>query len=138
MSASLPEAGRFQRSGSRIRRARAEFRAWRKARPFWGGFFCILGGAIIAYGPTTAIKVLLIAGGTVLTGILVGVLVALMGLFLWLTPQLRQLVGILAAIFSVVSLITSDYGGFVIGMTCGIVGGSLGFAWSPVEPKNTT
>ena len=114
------------------------FRAWRRSRPFWGGLFCILGGAIIAYGPTTAIKILLIAGSTVLTGMLVGILVVLMGLFLWFQPQLRHLTGILAGIFSVVSLITSDYGGFVIGMTLGIIGGSLGFAWTPVEPKNAS
>lgn len=139
VSATLPEAGHpFQRRASRLQRVRAAFRAWRRSRPFWGGLFCILGGAIIALGPTTAVKVLLIAGGTILTGILVGILVVLMGVFLWFAPQLRQLVGILAAIFSVVSLITSDYGGFVIGMTFGIVGGSLGFAWSPVQPKKAT
>jgi Family of unknown function (DUF6114) len=139
VSVTLPEAGHpFQRRGSLLQRGRAAFRAWRRSRPFWGGLFCILGGVIIAYGPTTGIKVLLIAGATVLVGILVGVLVALMGLFLWFAPQLRQLVGILAAIFSVASLITSDYGGFVIGMTFGIIGGSLGFAWSPVQPKNAS
>src|SRR5262249_60621043 len=104
---------------SRLGRLRAAFRGCRRARPFGGGFWCILGGLIIAYGPTTAVKVILISGSTVWLGILMGALVAVMGLFLWFAPHLRQLVGVLAAAFSMVSLITSDYGGFVIGPVLG-------------------
>ena len=118
-------------------RLRAAFRGWRRTRPFWGGFWCILGGLIIAYGPTTAVKVILVSGTTVWLGILMGALVAVMGLFLWFTPHLRQLVGVLAAAFSMVSLITSDYGGFVIGLVLGTLGGALGFAWTPIQAKKT-
>jgi hypothetical protein len=114
------------------RRMRAAFATWRRSRPFWGGLLCILGGLLIAYGPGTAFRVLLIAGTAVWLGILVGLLVALMGLFLWFTPHLRQLAGILALVFAVVSLITSDYGGFVVGMVLGTVGGARGFAWTPI------
>jgi len=117
------------------RRARGAFRAWRRSRPFWGGLWTILGGLLMAAGPLTAIKVILVAGTTVLFGVLVGVLVLAMGLFLWFTPQLRQVVGILAVLFSLVSLITSDYGGFVVGLILGTVGGAMGFAWSPVQPR---
>jgi Family of unknown function (DUF6114) len=118
-----------------LRRARARFGLWRRTRPFWGGLWCVLGGAIIAYGPTTAFKVILVSGTTVWLGILVGVLVALMGLFLWFAPQQRHLAGMMAAIFAMVSLFTSDYGGFVIGLVLGTLGGALGFAWSPVRPS---
>jgi hypothetical protein len=114
-------------------RARAAFRGWRKSRPFWGGLLCILGGAAMAYGPTTAIKIILISGTIVWLGILIGALVAIMGLFLWFTPHLRQLVGVLAVLLSVVSLLTSDYGGFGVGLVLGTVGGALGFAWIPVR-----
>jgi hypothetical protein len=86
----------------------------------------------MAYGPTTAIKVILISGTVVWAGILVGVLVATMGLFLWFTPHLRQVVGIVAVILSIVSLLTSDYGGFGIGLLLGTAGGALGFAWAPL------
>lgn len=120
---------------SRLRRWRRGFRHWRRTRPFWGGLWCILGGSVIAYGPTTAFKVIFIAGSSVWLGILVGVLVAAMGLFLWFTPQVRQVVGILAVLFSMVSLITSDYGGFLIGMLLGTIGGAMGFAWAPVRAK---
>lgn len=114
------------------RRARVAFRAWRRSRPFWGGLWCILGGAAMAYGPTTAIKVILISGSVIWAGILVGALVGAMGLFLWFTPHLRQVVGIAAVILSIVSLLTSDYGGFGIGLILGTVGGAMGFAWTPV------
>lgn len=117
----------------RLQRTRAAFRAWRKSRPFWGGLWCVLGGAAMAYGPTTAIKVILISGTVVWAGILVGVLVATMGLFLWFTPHIRQLVGIVAVLLSMVSLLTSDYGGFGIGLILGTVGGAMGFAWAPVR-----
>jgi Family of unknown function (DUF6114) len=116
---------------SALRRSRAAFRAWRRARPFWGGLWCVLGGAVIAYGPTSAFKVILVSGTTVWLGILMGLLVLVMGLFLWFAPNLRHLVGILAAMFATVSLFTSDYGGFVVGLVLGTVGGALGFAWTP-------
>jgi hypothetical protein len=118
-----------------LQRTRAAFRTWRKARPFWGGLWCVLGGAAMAYGPTTAIKVVLISGTVVWAGILVGLLVAMMGLFLWFTPHLRHLVGIVAVLLSIVSLLTSDYGGFGIGLVLGTVGGALGFAWAPVRAE---
>jgi hypothetical protein len=114
---------------------RAAFRHWRRTRPFWGGLWCIVGGLVIAAGPSTAVRVILIAGTAVWLGILVGVLVGLMGFFIWFQPQLRQLCGILAALLSVLSLLTSDYGGFVLGMSFGIVGGGLAFAWTPAPPK---
>jgi hypothetical protein len=115
----------------------AAFRAWRRGRPFWGGLWCVLGGLEIAAGPATAIKVVLIAGSSVWLGILMGALVAGMGLFLWFTPPLRYLVGILAVLFSVVSLLTSNYGGFGVGLLLGTVGGAMGFAWAPVAGEAT-
>jgi hypothetical protein len=115
-----------------VQRTRAAFRTFRKSRPFWGGLWCVLGGVAMAYGPTTAIKVILISGTVVWAGILVGVLVAMMGIFLWFAPQLRHLVGIVAVLLSIVSLLTSDYGGFGVGLILGTVGGAMGFAWNPV------
>jgi len=118
-----------------VRRTRVAFRTFRKSRPFWGGLWCILGGAAMAYGPTTAIKVILISGTVVWAGILVGVLVATMGVFLWFTPQLRHVVGVVAVMLSIVSLLTSDYGGFGVGLILGTVGGAMGFAWTPVRAE---
>jgi hypothetical protein len=119
---------------SRAARVRMGFRAWRRSRPFWGGLLCILGGLVIAAGPLSAIQIVLISGQAVWLGILVGALVVVMGAFAWGNPALRQICGILAVIFSLVSLITSDYGGFGLGLTLGIVGGALTFAWTPLQP----
>jgi len=114
---------------------RMGFRRWRRTRPFWGGLWAILGGLIIAAGPASAVKLLIAAGTTIWLGVLVGVLISIFGLFLWFAPQQRHLFGVLTAVLSVVSLITSDFGGFAIGMLLGITGGAMGFAWVPAAPK---
>jgi Family of unknown function (DUF6114) len=119
-------------------RARTAFRQWRRTRPFWGGLLCLLGGTLMAYGPLSVFRYVLVAGTVIWAGVLIGLLVCAMGLFLWLAPQFRQIVGILAAVFSVVSLITSNLGGFLIGLLLGAFGGALGFAWTPVSAAGGT
>lgn len=116
-------------------RARLGFRRWRRTRPFWAGVWCILGGVIMMYGPLTAIKLLLVSGTVVWAGILIGALVVTMGLFMWFSPQFHQVLGILAALFSIVSLVTSNLGGFLIGLLFGVIGGSMAFAWTPLPVK---
>jgi hypothetical protein len=119
----------------RLKRIWLAFRRWRRTRPFWGGLLCLLGGAIIAYGPLSVIKFVLVAGTVVWAGILMGLLVGIMGLFMWFTPQFRQMLGILAVLFAVVSLVTSNYGGFLIGLLLGVLGGGMGFAWTPLPAQ---
>jgi hypothetical protein len=121
--------------GPWYRRAQIAFGQWRRARPFWGGLLCLLGGALMAYGPLSVFRYVLVAGTVIWAGVLIGLLVCAMGLFLWLTPQFRQIVGILAAVFSVVSLITSNLGGFILGLLLGSFGGAMGFAWTPVSSQ---
>jgi hypothetical protein len=114
---------------------RTNFRHWRRSRPFWGGLWAILGGALMMYGPLTAIRFVLVAGQTIWLGVAVGLLVSVFGLFLWFAPALRQITAVLIVLLSVVSFITSDLGGFLAGMLLGCLGGSMGFAWMPMEPK---
>lgn len=111
------------------------FRRWRRSRPFWGGFFSILSGLILLLGPTMAIRILFISGLSVIEAMLPGLLIAIFGLFLWFAPSQRHIVGILIEILAVLSLLTSNIGGFVIGMLFGMIGGALGFAWVPTEPR---
>jgi hypothetical protein len=115
------------------RRARTTFRDWRHRRPFWAGVLCLLGGALMAYGPLSVFRYVLVAGTVIWAGVLIGLLVCAMGLFFWLAPQFRQLVGILAVIFSVVSLITSNFGGFIVGMLLGSFGGPWGSFGHPCQ-----
>jgi MFS family permease len=114
------------------------WRNWRRSRPFWGGLWCIVGGLIIAYAPLTALKLILVAGTSVWAGILMGVLVALMGLVLWFAPSQRIVAAVLAIAFSIVSLVTSNLGGYFLGMILGVVGGALGFGWMPVTSQAPT
>lgn len=115
-------------------RFRMAFRRWRRSRPFWGGLLTVLGGGIITLGPASAYKVMLQAGDVIWEGITVGALVTILGLFLWFQPSMRHFFGVLIVILSLVSFITSDIGGFIIGMTLSMTGGSMGFAWVPVDP----
>src|SRR5579871_4533719 len=121
----------YRRSG--VHEMRRAWRDWRRGRPFFGGLFTILGGVFMLYGPITAYRFVFAAPNTVGLGIAVGAAVTVLGLFFWFAPPLRQIVGVLVVLLSLLSLITSDLGGFVIGMVLGLVGGSLGFAWMPVE-----
>jgi hypothetical protein len=128
----IGQIGRLpRRTRSRLPHWRAAFRAWRLTRPFWGGLWCVLGGALIAYFPSRAFRFLLVTNGDIVLGVGVGVAVVLMGLVLWFAPSQRHLAGLLAILFSIVSLITSTFGGLVVGLVLGTVGGALGFAWSP-------
>jgi hypothetical protein len=117
-------------------RARAAFRRWRRSRPFWAGLLVLLGGAIITWGPASAYKVILTAGDVVWEGILVGALIVIFGFFLWFQPSMRHFFGVLIVVLSLVSFITSDVGGFFIGMMLAMTGGAMGFAWVPVEPAS--
>jgi uncharacterized protein DUF6114 len=116
-----------------FRRARLAFRRWRRTRPFWAGIWAMIGGLIVLYGPLMSIKVILVAGQIVWMGILVGALIALAGLFLWFEHGLSRLLGVLIVLLGLVSLITSDFGGFIIGMLFSLVGGSMAFAWRPLQ-----
>ncbi len=115
-------------------RLRMAFRRWRRSRPFWGGLLVLIGGAIITLGPLTAYKVILSAGDVVWEGILVGALITVLGFFFWFQPAMRHFFGVLVVILSVLSFITSDIGGFLIGMTLAMTGGAMGFAWVAVDP----
>ncbi len=118
-----------------LHRPRLAFRRWRRTRPFWAGLWTLLGGLIITLFPLQAIRLMFLAGQVVWLAILVGVLIALCGLFLWIEPPLRRVISALALLLGVLSLITSDVGGFVIGMLLTLVGGSMGLIWMPVKPK---
>jgi uncharacterized protein DUF6114 len=134
---SFEERGAIEEGGAKpsfsiFHRARLGFRSWRRSRPFWAGLWTMLGGLMMLAGPLSAFKVLLVAN-EVVVGVVVGVLVSLFGLFLWFTPGERHLFGVLIVVASVVSFFTSDLGGFVVGMLLGMVGGAMGFAWTPTE-----
>jgi hypothetical protein len=119
-----------------LTRVRLAFRRWRRSRPFWGGLLMILGGAEIALIPLTAYRIILVSHSVALAAV-VGAVIAILGLLSWMTPSQNKLYGLLALLLGVVSFVTSNLGGFLIGGLVSIIGGALGFAWVVLTPATT-
>ena len=50
---------------------------------------------------------------------------------MWFFPDYRVFAGIATLICALLSMVVSNFGGFLFGMLLALVGGSLGFSWSP-------
>jgi Family of unknown function (DUF6114) len=124
-------------SDSRFRRARMDFRNWRGQRPFWGGLLTLLAGLPIAYFPyanltlgSLTVRMATTAGAG---SLIIGILLAVLGLTMWFQPVSRVFAGVAAILLALVSLVVSNFGGFVVGFLLGLIGGGLGVAWAPGE-----
>ena len=123
--------------GAAVVSRRAAFRRWRRACPFWGGFLLLLAGIELLLIPLSgifihgAVKLVVYIGIGGVFGVLLGVLLIACGLLLWLNPAHRTFYAIAGVLLAVLSFIASNFGGFFIGMLLGIIGGSMGFGWTP-------
>jgi hypothetical protein len=115
--------------GGRLHRWRLGFRAWRRTRPFWGGLLVTLGGGEILLTYRAAFGVVLHFGLYGLAGYLVPGLLALLGLMILFDPVHRTFYAVLAVLAALGTWLTSNLGGFFIGMLLGLIGGSLAFGW---------
>jgi hypothetical protein len=127
-------------TGSKLRAAYLAFRDWRRSRPFWGGVFVLLGGIEILLPPYLSVHVgeLVLTVQTLggLSSLLIGVLMIACALVLWVWPQFRLAASIAAFLVSLLAIITSNLGGFLLGTLLGLVGASLAFSWTGVaKPK---
>lgn len=125
MTASAPR-GHRRRSGG--------FRAFRRSRPFWAGAFTILGGLEIMALPLSPVASLVLLGVAGVSSVVMGLLLVVMGLFMWFSPANRALAGVLTIVFALTSFVTSNLGGLVVGMVLGIIGGALCLAWTDGAP----
>lgn len=107
------------------------FRRWRRTRPFWGGVFAALGGVELVAIPLAPMPLVVHQGLAGVASWLIGALLVTAGALMWLQPAQRSFYGILAVLLSLASFLTSNFGGFLVGMLLGLLGGALGFAWSP-------
>jgi Family of unknown function (DUF6114) len=114
---------------------RGGFGRWRRSRPFWGGLLIILGGGWILFTEKAPLSAVVHFGMQGLAGYAIPLVIALCGVLLWVNPAQRLFYSILAVLLSLGTWVTSNLGGFLIGMLLGLVGGSLAFAWSP--PRRT-
>lgn len=109
----------------------ARFRTWRRGRPFWGGLWAAAGGAAVLLAPLAPLPLLLRQGVAGVSGYLVGALLVAAGLLSWWQPGQRVFLGLAATGLSLSSFVTSNFGGFGLGMLLGVVGGALLVAWVP-------
>jgi hypothetical protein len=117
-------------------RARAAFRRRRADRPFWGGLLLALGGAEILLTEKASLKVITHIGMQGLAGYLLPTVMLLCGLLLLFSPAQRVFYSILGVLVSLGSWITSNLGGFLIGLLLGVTGSCLAFGWLPdQEPR---
>ncbi|CND60518.1 Uncharacterised protein [Mycobacterium tuberculosis] len=109
------------------------FRRWRRTRPFWGGVFAVLGGLELIAIPLAPMPLVVHQGMAGVASWLIGALLITAGVLMWTQPAQRSFYGILAVLLSLASFLTSNFGGFFVGLLLGLVGGALGFAWSPAS-----
>ncbi|MEU6824346.1 DUF6114 domain-containing protein [Streptomyces atriruber] len=124
--------------GDKLGRMRRSFRGWRGQRPFWGGLLTLLGGIPIMYFPyanltlgTMTIRMATTAGAG---SLIIGVLLVVLGLTMWFQPHSRVFAGVAAILLALVSLVVSNFGGFVIGFLLALIGGALGVSWAAAKP----
>jgi hypothetical protein len=119
----------------RIGNWRFRFRVWRWQRPFWAGLLTILAGGPIAYFPYAHLNL----GGLTLAmattagagSLIIGVLLVVLGLTMWFQAVARVFAGVATIMLSLVSLVVSNIGGFLMGFLLGLIGGALAVAWGP-------
>jgi hypothetical protein len=128
-----PAFGPGEEPAGRWQRFREAFRAWRHSRPFWGGLLVVLGGAEILGTYRAPIKMVLHFGLYGLGGFLVPAMLVLLGALIVFDPQHRTFYSLLAVACALGTWLTSNLGGFIVGMLLGLVGGSLAFGWQVGE-----
>ncbi|MFI7294059.1 DUF6114 domain-containing protein [Streptomyces sp. NPDC050121] len=117
---------------------RDRFRGWRGHRPFAGGVLLVLGGAEILVTMKAPLPVILHVGMQGLAGYLLPTLMILCGLLILFNPTQRLFYSIIAIMLSLGTWLTSNIGGFVVGLLFGAVGSCLAFGWVPdQEPRQS-
>ncbi|MET7704434.1 DUF6114 domain-containing protein [Streptomyces sp. NPDC005485] len=117
---------------SRIPRSvRSGFRQWRANRPFWGGLLLALGGAEVLLTEKASVKVILHSGTEVLAGYLLPVVMLLCGLLILFNPTQRLFYSLVGILVTLGTWVTSNLGGFFVGLLLGITGSCLAFGWLP-------
>lgn len=135
MTTAMP--GRLRRLWWGVQRGRRGFRRWRRGRPFWGGLFLLLGGGQLFLSTQLSLGDIEVSFGPQgFLAVLLPLVLVLCGLLLWVTPQHRFFYSIIGTLTAVYSLLGLNLGGWFLGMLLGILGGALGFAWTPVTPRS--
>jgi hypothetical protein len=127
------DTGGREPAARRLREAWRSAADWRRSRPFWGGVFLVAAGAelLLIPLPEHSLGLIMHIGTGGVLGILIGALLIACAFLLWFQPQHRVFYSIAAVLLAIAALVASNLGGFVVGTVLGVLGGSLGFAWTP-------
>jgi hypothetical protein len=68
--------------------------------------------------------------------LVIGVLLAVLGILLWFEQNTRIFAGIAAILLSLIALPLANFGGLLLGTLPGLIGGSLACAW--LAPDDTS
>ncbi|OIJ96893.1 DUF6114 domain-containing protein [Streptomyces colonosanans] len=108
----------------------------RAKRPFWGGLLLTLGGTEILLTEKASLKVVMHVGMQGLAGYLLPTVMLLCGLLILFNPTQRLFYSIIGILLSLGTWLTSNLGGFLIGLLLGATGSCLTFGWLPdQEPR---
>ncbi|WP_446035034.1 DUF6114 domain-containing protein [Streptomyces olivaceus] len=119
--------------GDRRRGFRVAFRDWRSGRPFWGGLLLALGGAEVLFTMKASFKVVIHVGMQGAAGYLLPVVMLLCGVLALVNPAQRLFYSLIGVLASLGTWITSNLGGFLVGLLLGCVGSCLVFGWLPAQ-----
>ncbi|MFJ9824752.1 DUF6114 domain-containing protein [Streptomyces sp. NPDC101160] len=111
------------------------FRRWRHRRPFGAGLALAFGGAEILLTQRASVSVILAAGADSLAGYVLPIMMLVCGLLIVFNPRQRLFYSVIGVLASLASWVTSNLGGFFVGMLLGLVGSSLAFGWLPDRPR---
>ncbi|MER6080998.1 DUF6114 domain-containing protein [Streptomyces sp. NPDC001833] len=115
---------------------RPAFRGWRARRPFLGGLLLTLGGGWILLTEKASLDVIIHVGMQGVVGYLLPAIMVLCGLLTLFSPSQRLFYSILGMLCSLGSWVTSNLGGFFVGLLLGAVGSCMIFGWLPdQEPR---
>ncbi|NUR30364.1 MAG: hypothetical protein HOV83_31685 [Catenulispora sp.] len=113
------------------------FAVWRRSRPFWAGLWTLLAALELWSIPFLQpllvqhklnIKVAGIAGVSTMA---ITPALIMMAAAMWFAPSYRIFAGVFTLICALLSMVVSNFGGFLLGMLLGVFGGGLAFSWQP-------
>lgn len=115
--------------------ARRGFRTWRDERPFWAGLFTFTASLPIIYFPYAHLDFgaipLALSTSAGAGSLIIGVLLVVLAISLWFHQQVHVFAGITVILLALVSFPVANFGGLLMGLIFGLIGGSLACAWIP-------
>jgi hypothetical protein len=112
------------------------FRRWRAHRPFLGGLLLTLGGVEILVTMKVSLKIVVHLGMQGLAGFMLPALMVVCGLLILFNPTQRLFYSIVGIMLTLGTWVTSNLGGFFVGLVLGVVGSCMAFGWLPdQEPR---